>query len=231
MPRKNRTPASAIQNRDNQRRSRARRRQLVEELQQRLQDYECRGPQASMETRRMARAVVWENKHLHDLLQFRGVSQCEIDDHLSLVGPIGTDPNLGLRKPLQSGSDPHTPRMQNYSAMQPRSSDTLRSIATYPYDMEDCPSPPSMSLSNPPSSVPSQALATSAPTRFTPPRPTPPADTVDADCAATNNRDYGKYDSYDPGTAQLRDRTSISFLCNDPRYADEPDRFTFYHKC
>ncbi|KAJ0128630.1 hypothetical protein HZ326_28276 [Fusarium oxysporum f. sp. albedinis] len=209
MPRKNRTPTSVIQNRDNQRRSRARRRQLVEELQLRLQDYERRGPQASIEMRREAKGVLWENKHLRDLLQIRGVSQDEIDDHLSLVGPIGTELNLDLWELLQRGSNPRTPRIQKYSAMQPRSSDTLHNITTYPYNIEDNPSPPSTSLSNHCPSVPSRALATSVPTR-----PTPSADIAEADCVVTNSCDHEKHDSYDSYTAQLPDRTSISFICN-----------------
>ncbi|CAG1970853.1 hypothetical protein QX201_007708 [Fusarium graminearum] len=210
MPRKNRIPASAIQNRDNQRRSRARRRQFIEELQQQLQDYERWGVQASIEMQQVAQAVVWENKNLRGLLHLRGVSQYDIDDHLSLVGSIRTEPNLDLRNSLQRGSDPPSPCGQRYSAMEQPSTNTLHTIATYPQDIDDLPSPPSTPLLNPPSSIPSCGLATSAPARST-----PSADMAETDCVATNNRDHEKGGSHDSYTAQLPDRTSISFICND----------------
>jgi hypothetical protein len=159
---------------------------------------------------RVAQAVAWENKHLRALLHLRGVSQYDINDHLSLVGSIGTEPNLDLRSSLQRGSDPPSPCGQRYSAMEQPSTDALHTIATYPQDMDDIPSPPSTPLSNSSSSIPSRELATSAPARST-----PSVDMAEADCVATNNRDHEKRDSYDSYTTQLADRTSISFICND----------------
>lgn len=158
----------------------------------------------------VAQAVVWENKNLRGLLHLRGVSQYDIDDHLSLVGSIGTEPNLDLRNSLQRGSDPPSPCGQRYSAMEQPSTNTLYTIATYPQDIDDLPSPLSTPLLNPPSSIPSCGLATLAPARST-----PLADMAEIDCVATNNHDHEKRGSYDSYTTQLPDRTSISFICND----------------
>ncbi|KAL2691280.1 hypothetical protein Neosp_001661 [[Neocosmospora] mangrovei] len=103
MPRKIRVPASAAQNRENQRRSRERHRQFVEDLQQRLQEYERRGVEASVEMQRVARAVAWENKHLRGLLNLKGVSQNEVEHHLALAGSVGSIPDLGSWESLKSG--------------------------------------------------------------------------------------------------------------------------------
>lgn len=159
---------------------------------------------------RVAQAVVWENKSLRGLLHFRGVSQYDIDNHLSLVTSIGTEPNLDLRKSLQRGSDPPSPCGQRYSAMEQPSTDTLHTIATYPQSIDDIPSPSSTPLLNSPSSIPSCRLATSAPARSS-----PSAYMTETDCVATNNRDHEKGGSYDSYADQLSDRTSISFICND----------------
>jgi len=210
MPRKNRIPASAVQNRDNQRRSRARRRQFIEELQQQLQDHERRGVQASIEMQRVAQAVALENKHLRGLLHLRGVSQYDIDRHLSLMGSAGTEQNLGLRNSLQRGSDPPPPGGQRHGAMEQPSTDTVHAIATYPSDMDDMPSPPSTPPLNSVSSTPSRGLAPSGPARCA-----PSADVAETDCVTTDNRDHEKGACYDSNTAQIPDRTSIPFICND----------------
>ncbi|KAK3321289.1 hypothetical protein B0T19DRAFT_263179 [Cercophora scortea] len=78
MPRKNKTPASSVVNRENQRRSRARHRDFVDDLQRRLLQYESRGVQATLEMQRVARAVAAENQKLRALLATR-FSPAEID--------------------------------------------------------------------------------------------------------------------------------------------------------
>ncbi|ERT01700.1 hypothetical protein HMPREF1624_02954 [Sporothrix schenckii ATCC 58251] len=82
MPRKNVTPTVKIHIRDNQRRCRARQKELVQDLQRRLQDYERRGVQASIHMQHAARAVSEENRRLRSLLARYGVSGDEIEQHL-----------------------------------------------------------------------------------------------------------------------------------------------------
>ncbi|KAL2109437.1 hypothetical protein VUR80DRAFT_2456 [Thermomyces stellatus] len=69
--------------RDNQRRSRARHREFVEDLRRRVRDYEARGVQATLEMQRAARAVALENSRLRALLHSKGVSDDEIERYLA----------------------------------------------------------------------------------------------------------------------------------------------------
>ncbi|SPO04110.1 uncharacterized protein DNG_06793 [Cephalotrichum gorgonifer] len=87
----NKTVAAVTRNRDHQRRSRARRREYMEDLQQRLQQYERRGVEASLEMQQASRAVVLENQMLRGLLHARGVSQEEIDVYRQLFSGVGRD--------------------------------------------------------------------------------------------------------------------------------------------
>lgn len=77
------TPASTIQNRNNQRLARARRKELINDLQKRLHEYERRGVEASLEMQQAARLVTLENQRLRLFLAARGISQQEITAHLS----------------------------------------------------------------------------------------------------------------------------------------------------
>ncbi|KAH7273025.1 hypothetical protein B0J15DRAFT_193313 [Fusarium solani] len=85
MPRKNRTPESLALNRENQRRSRARQRELLEDLQRRVREYETRDGQATLEMQRVARAVAGENAALRSLLASKGVAADEVEAHLEAV--------------------------------------------------------------------------------------------------------------------------------------------------
>ncbi|RSL39606.1 hypothetical protein CEP53_013933 [Fusarium sp. AF-6] len=85
MPRKNRTPESLALNRENQRRSRARQRELLEDLQRRVREYESRDGQATLEMQRVARAVAGENAALRSLLAAKGVAADEVEAHLEAV--------------------------------------------------------------------------------------------------------------------------------------------------
>ncbi|PTB66788.1 hypothetical protein BBK36DRAFT_1198421, partial [Trichoderma citrinoviride] len=71
------------QNRESQRRSRARRLELINDLKNQVQDYQRRGASASLEMQRLAQAVTHENQRLRSLLSERGVSQEEIQQYLS----------------------------------------------------------------------------------------------------------------------------------------------------
>ncbi|KAM0199090.1 hypothetical protein ACHAPA_003691 [Fusarium lateritium] len=85
MPRKTRTPESLALNRENQRRSRARQRELVDDLQSRVREYERRDGQATLEMQRVARAVAGENAALRGLLAAKGVSPEEVEAHVEAV--------------------------------------------------------------------------------------------------------------------------------------------------
>ncbi|RKL22668.1 hypothetical protein BFJ70_g13145 [Fusarium oxysporum] len=83
MPRKHKTAATVAENRDAQRRSRARRQELIADLQGRLEKYERMGVEASIEMQRVAQAVSVQNQRLKDLLGVYGVSDREIERYLS----------------------------------------------------------------------------------------------------------------------------------------------------
>lgn len=65
--------------RDNQRRSRARKREYLQELEQRLRLCELQGIEASSEVQAAARRVAEENRHLRELLHKQGIS----DDYIT----------------------------------------------------------------------------------------------------------------------------------------------------
>ncbi|KAK1249419.1 hypothetical protein MKX07_002935 [Trichoderma sp. CBMAI-0711] len=71
------------QNRESQRRSRARRLELINDLKNQVEEYQRRGATASLEMQRLAQAVTHENQRLRSLLSERGVSQEEIQCYLS----------------------------------------------------------------------------------------------------------------------------------------------------
>ncbi|KAG8665480.1 hypothetical protein FPOAC1_010276 [Fusarium poae] len=86
MPRKQaRTPESLALNRENQRRSRARQRELLDDLQGRVREYERRDAQATLEMQRVARVVAGENAALRSLLAAKGVAPEEVESHLEAV--------------------------------------------------------------------------------------------------------------------------------------------------
>lgn len=71
--------------RDNQRRSRARKREYLQELEQRLRLYELHGIEAPTEVQLAARRVADENRHLRDLLAKHGISDDYISSYLQAV--------------------------------------------------------------------------------------------------------------------------------------------------
>lgn len=100
--------------RDNQRRSRARRREYVQELEQRLRVYELQGVEASTEVQMAARSVAEENRQLRELLNRHGVS----DDHIAHYLQSGTlDAEQSL--PFRAG-DPGTAVQSLNQVMLPR---------------------------------------------------------------------------------------------------------------
>lgn len=86
--------------RDNQRRSRARHKEYVHDLEQRIEGFEKQGVQATLEVQAAGRKVVEENKLLRSLLGLRGVADAEVEDYLQthkartdpVGGPLSTPP-------------------------------------------------------------------------------------------------------------------------------------------
>lgn len=81
MSQPDRTPPS-VRIRNNQRRSRARRKEYIDDLEQRLRRFERQGVEATTEVQTAARKVARENALLRGLLVANGVSNSEIDDYL-----------------------------------------------------------------------------------------------------------------------------------------------------
>lgn len=73
--------------RDNQRRSRARRREYLSELEDKYRNCELLGIEASAEIQRAARHVAEENKQLRVLLRATGLADHEIDAQLATGSP------------------------------------------------------------------------------------------------------------------------------------------------
>ena len=76
------TKDSATRIRDNQRRSRARRKEYVRDLEQRLERFEKQGVQATFEVQAAGRKVAEENKLLRSLLRSQGVTDAEVEEYL-----------------------------------------------------------------------------------------------------------------------------------------------------
>jgi hypothetical protein len=75
---------SSIRVRDNQRRSRTRRAELLNDLQKRVHEYERQGVAATQEMQRAARKVAQDNVRLRSLLALHSVSREEIESFLQL---------------------------------------------------------------------------------------------------------------------------------------------------
>ncbi|KAI9167080.1 hypothetical protein HJFPF1_03200 [Paramyrothecium foliicola] len=103
--------------RDNQRRSRARRREYVHELEQRLRSCELQGVEASAEVQAAARKVADENRRLRSLLNKHGVGDDLITQYLH-AGTVLTPnypanpmlPGVGLGTAVQSLQNVIVPR-------------------------------------------------------------------------------------------------------------------------
>jgi hypothetical protein len=77
--------------RDNQRRSRARRKDYLKELEERYRNCEQIGVSASTQIQAAARGVVEENRRLRSLLKAYGVSDAEIDGASGRQGSVAAD--------------------------------------------------------------------------------------------------------------------------------------------
>lgn len=79
---KDNSSATLIRVRDNQRRSRARRKEYIQHLEQRLRTFESQGVVAAQEIQQAGRKVAKENALLRSLLVLRGVTADEIEAFL-----------------------------------------------------------------------------------------------------------------------------------------------------
>ncbi|KAF3924567.1 hypothetical protein ABW21_db0209702 [Orbilia brochopaga] len=96
--------ASALRIRNNQRRSRANRKEYIASLEQRLSEYAARGTQATIEMQAAARAVAVENQRLRMLLASVGVSEEQVARHLESFRDraIPTDVHVAVDNPGKS---------------------------------------------------------------------------------------------------------------------------------
>ncbi|KAG9203464.1 hypothetical protein G6514_002831 [Epicoccum nigrum] len=103
----------AIRIRDNQRRSRARRKDLIKDLQMRVQEYEQKGVAATQDMQRAARKVVQENERLRALLARHGVLRDEVDSFLRVCeqteAPSSAEPEAMPSLMSRSSSVPNNP--------------------------------------------------------------------------------------------------------------------------
>ncbi|KNG51598.1 hypothetical protein TW65_91084 [Stemphylium lycopersici] len=169
--------------RDNQRRSRARRKEYLHELEAKLRSYEQSGIEASSEIQNAARKVLEENRRLKAILRKRGVPEPEVVaalggppdcqyNHLSAVPRLSAmlERRVNMEK-SSATSSPVASRKQDVSVSQhipsvlPTNAPPQRQ-AEVSYD--DSPSPQSMvsSTSTPP---PSSYATTLYTTPMTPP--------------------------------------------------------------
>ncbi|KAI8710507.1 hypothetical protein NCS52_01567800 [Fusarium sp. LHS14.1] len=92
--------------RENQRRSRARKREYLQELEQRLRVYELQGVEASSEVQQVARRVAEENGQLRGLLNRHGITDEYISSYLHTGGAAAqTDPTPIPHFPSSNPSD------------------------------------------------------------------------------------------------------------------------------
>lgn len=113
------------QNRDNQRRSRARNRELMGEMRKQLQEYERRGVEASLEMQRAARNVERENRCLRIMLARRGVLPDEIQAFLQLPDEAADDPvpdDMARRSVTTSSSTRRAPGAETVATLPSTSS-------------------------------------------------------------------------------------------------------------
>jgi len=87
---------AALRNRENQRKSRARRKDYIQELEQRLRQYEVDGVRATAEVQAAARKVSEENVGLRSLLGLYGVDDGRIGEYLRTRDASVVSKDLGI---------------------------------------------------------------------------------------------------------------------------------------
>ncbi|KAH6646033.1 hypothetical protein BKA67DRAFT_541024 [Truncatella angustata] len=138
MPRKVRVPASKEESREAQQRSRARHREYVANLEQRVSDYEKRGVNATQEMQRAARAVAWKNERLLVLLALHGVQHDEIDAFLAAPEAVGNPSQSQVRYTSTTPTGPSPAITQPDSdSMAPSVNISVVNVPSYHQNVKD----------------------------------------------------------------------------------------------
>jgi hypothetical protein len=112
-----RVPASRVENRQNQQRSRERHREYVASLEKRLSEYENHGAQATIEMQNAARAVAVKNERLLALLQLHGVQRDEIEAFVGTTDVTGdTSVPAGLTMDYDTSNDQKPQQMNTFTS-------------------------------------------------------------------------------------------------------------------
>ncbi|KAF5610052.1 uncharacterized protein FSUBG_3581 [Fusarium subglutinans] len=123
--------------RDNQRRSRARRREYLQELEQRLRVYELQGVEASSEVQHAARRVAEENRQLRGLLNRHGISDDYITSYLNSGTASQNDPAAISHFPPNTHSDSVQSLQQVIAPRRPTALDTGVSYGLPPQESRE----------------------------------------------------------------------------------------------
>lgn len=139
---------AAARIRENQRRSRTRRKEYVQRLEQRLWSFERLGVTATQEVQKAGRKVARENELLRSLLQLHGVTEESVEEYLESRGQPASS-TLSQCMPLESlaSAKLHPPTAPNQ-----RASSYLNSSATSSHWQSDNPphQPRAIGSRNPP---------------------------------------------------------------------------------
>ncbi|UKZ66276.1 uncharacterized protein TrAtP1_007450 [Trichoderma atroviride] len=99
MPRKFITQDVKDQNREIQRRSRARRAEVMNDLKKQVEAYQQQGATASLEMQKVAQAVAFENRRLRNLLKIHGVSQDDVERYIAMPSAPLSDTQASSHEP------------------------------------------------------------------------------------------------------------------------------------
>lgn len=106
--------SSAARIRENQRRSRTRRKEYVQHLEQRLWSFERLGVAATQEAQIAGREVARENDLLRALLMLHGVTETSIEEYLeSRRQPTSSTPSQRMSVASQASAKLHPPTARN----------------------------------------------------------------------------------------------------------------------
>ncbi|EHK50369.1 hypothetical protein TRIATDRAFT_169743, partial [Trichoderma atroviride IMI 206040] len=87
------------QNREIQRRSRARRAEVMNDLKKQVEAYQQQGATASLEMQKVAQAVAFENRRLRNLLKIHGVSQDDVERYIAMPSAPLSDTQASSHEP------------------------------------------------------------------------------------------------------------------------------------
>lgn len=118
---------AAARVRENQRRSRARRKEYIQDLEARLQRYERHGVDVTIEVQTAARKVARQNVMLRSLLNSFGVTDAKIDEYLAYAEEHNSSPSSAPEKRVLAAA----PAPATGSATAPETS-PVTSAATLP---------------------------------------------------------------------------------------------------